>query len=66
VALKLARIRPNTTAPHELPAALIEAGIAAGLTQRELAKRIKVAEQQIQRWEANHRRRRCPLSAGNR
>ena len=37
----------------ELPVALIEARIAAKLTQRQLAKRIGVAEQQIQRWEAN-------------
>ncbi len=38
---------------HELPTALIEARIAARLTQRQLAKRIGVAEQQIQCWEAN-------------
>ncbi|HWY90627.1 MAG TPA: helix-turn-helix transcriptional regulator [Solirubrobacteraceae bacterium] len=41
------------TSLHELPTALIEARIAAGLTQRQLAVRIGVAEQQIQRWEAN-------------
>jgi DNA-binding XRE family transcriptional regulator len=41
------------TSLHELPTALIEARIAAKLTQRQLAKRIGVAEQQIQRWEAN-------------
>jgi len=41
------------TSLHELPAALIEARIAARLTQRQLAKRVGVAEQQIQRWEAN-------------
>jgi DNA-binding Xre family transcriptional regulator len=41
------------TSLHELPAALIEARIAARLTQRQLAERIGVAEQQIQRWEAN-------------
>ncbi len=41
------------TSLHELPTALIEARIAAKLTQRELAKRISVAEQQVQRWEAN-------------
>jgi DNA-binding Xre family transcriptional regulator len=40
------------TSLHELPAALIEARIAARLTQRQLAKRIGVAEQQVQRWEA--------------
>jgi DNA-binding XRE family transcriptional regulator len=41
------------TSLHELPTALIEARIAARLTQRQLAERIGVAEQQIQRWEAN-------------
>jgi DNA-binding XRE family transcriptional regulator len=41
------------TSLHELPAALIEARIAARLTQRQLAERIDLAEQQIQRWEAN-------------
>jgi DNA-binding XRE family transcriptional regulator len=41
------------TSLRELPTALIEARIAAKLTQRQLAKRIGVAEQQIQRWEAN-------------
>lgn len=41
------------TSLHELPGALIEGRIAARLTQRQLAKRIGVAEQQIQRWEAN-------------
>lgn len=37
---------------RELPTALIEARIAANLTQRDLADRLGVAEQQIQRWEA--------------
>jgi DNA-binding XRE family transcriptional regulator len=41
------------TSLHELPIALIEARIAAKLTQRQLAERIGVAEQQVQRWEAN-------------
>jgi DNA-binding XRE family transcriptional regulator len=41
------------TSLRELPTALIEARIAARLTQRQLAERIGVAEQQIQRWEAN-------------
>lgn len=41
------------TSLHELPVALIEARIAARLTQRQLAERVEVAEQQIQRWEAN-------------
>ena len=39
---------------HELPTALIEARIAAHLTQRELAERLGIAEQQVQRWEANN------------
>jgi DNA-binding transcriptional regulator YiaG len=37
---------------RELPTALIEARIAANLTQRALADRLGVAEQQVQRWEA--------------
>jgi DNA-binding XRE family transcriptional regulator len=37
---------------RDLPTALIEARIAANLTQRALADRIGVAEQQVQRWEA--------------
>lgn len=41
------------TSLHELPIALIEARIATGMTQRELGKRVGVAEQQIQRWEAS-------------
>jgi DNA-binding XRE family transcriptional regulator len=41
------------TSLRELPSALIEARIAARLTQGDLAERIGVAEQQIQRWEAN-------------
>jgi DNA-binding transcriptional regulator YiaG len=41
------------TSLHELPVALIEARIAAKFTQRQLAERLGVAEQQVQRWEAN-------------
>jgi DNA-binding Xre family transcriptional regulator len=41
------------TSLRELPTARIEARIAARLTQRQLAERIGVAEQQIQRWEAS-------------
>jgi DNA-binding transcriptional regulator YiaG len=37
---------------RELPTALIEARIAANLTQRALADRLGIAEQQVQRWEA--------------
>ena len=39
---------------RELPTALIEARIAANLTQRALAERLDVAEQQVQRWEATN------------
>ncbi|MGA2928004.1 MAG: helix-turn-helix transcriptional regulator [Solirubrobacteraceae bacterium] len=38
---------------RELPVALIEARIAARLKQRELAERLGLPEQQVQRWEAN-------------
>jgi HTH-type transcriptional regulator / antitoxin HipB len=38
----------------ELPLALIKARIASGMTQKELAEKIGVKEQQIQRYEANH------------
>jgi len=41
------------TSLRDLPSALIEARIAARLTQRQLAERIGVAEQQVQRWETN-------------
>ena len=36
----------------ELPRAIIEARIAAHITQKGLADRLGVAEQQVQRWEA--------------
>ena len=36
----------------QLPDALIQARIAAGLTQKELARRLGLREQQIQRYEA--------------
>ncbi len=38
----------------DLPTVLIEARIAAGLTQKDLADKIGIQEQQIQRYEANH------------
>lgn len=41
------------TSLRDLPTALIEARIAAHLTQHQLARRLGVAEQQVQRWEAN-------------
>jgi len=37
----------------ELPAALIRKRIASGMTQKDLAERLGIAEQQIQRYEAN-------------
>jgi ribosome-binding protein aMBF1 (putative translation factor) len=37
----------------DLPTALIEARIAAGLTQRGLADRLGLKEQQVQRWESD-------------
>lgn len=37
----------------DIPAALIEARIAAGLTQKNLAERLELKPQQIQRWESN-------------
>lgn len=37
---------------EELPQALIQARIASGLTQRELAEKLGLKEQQIQRYEA--------------
>ena len=39
---------------EDLPTTLIKARIAAGLTQKDLAEKIGVQEQQIQRYEANH------------
>lgn len=38
---------------RDLPIALIEARIVAGLSQRQLGERLEIKEQQIQRWEAN-------------
>lgn len=40
------------TSLDELPRALIEGRIAAGLTQRDLGERLGVPEQQVQRYEA--------------
>ena len=52
--LRSGRVAQRTlTSLRELPIALIEARIAARLTQRELANRLGVVEQQVQRWEAN-------------
>jgi len=46
-------VQRSLTSIRELPIALIEARIAAPLTQRELAEQLGVPEQQVQRWEAN-------------
>lgn len=40
------------TSLAQLPSAIIQARIAAGLTQRELAERLGMKEQQLQRYEA--------------
>src|SRR5690348_10115243 len=40
----------------ELPDALIRARIAAGLTQKQLAERLGIKEQQVQRYEATRYR----------
>ena len=42
----------NATGLEQLPTSLIQARIACGLTQRQLAERIGVQEQAIQRYEA--------------
>ncbi len=42
----------EATGIREFPTALIRARIARGLTQRELAERVGLAEQAIQRYEA--------------
>ena len=52
--LKSGRVTERTLdSLRELPTALIEARIAANMTQKALAQRIGVPEQQVQRWEAN-------------
>lgn len=52
-ALKAGKVKSRRARSlRELPIVLIEGRIAAGLTQRELAKRLGVPEQQIQRYEA--------------
>ena len=52
-ALKAGRVKRLTHESFEqLPGALIKARIAAGLTQCQLAERLGLKEQQIQRYEA--------------
>ena len=52
--LRSGRIGERTLSSlRELPIALVEARIVARLTQRDLAERLGVPEQQVQRWEAN-------------
>jgi HTH-type transcriptional regulator / antitoxin HipB len=51
--LKTQQTSIKITSIKELPIALIKARIAMGMTQKELAERIGVKEQQVQRDEAN-------------
>ena len=52
--LRAGRVKQRTLSSLiELPKAIIEARIAANVTQKGLADRLGVAEQQVQRWEAN-------------
>lgn len=52
-ALKAGKVkRRKVNSIRELPVLLIEGRIAAGLTQRQLADRLGLPEQQIQRYEA--------------
>ena len=44
----------NLNSLTDLPRALIEARIARHMTQKDLADRLELAEQQIQRWEATN------------
>ena len=45
--------RRNLSSLSELPKALIEARIAGRVTQKALADRLGISEQQVQRWESN-------------
>lgn len=52
-ALKSGKVRQRRVRSlRELPVLLIEARIAAGLTQRQLAERLSLPEQQVQRYES--------------
>lgn len=51
--LRAGRVKQRTLRTlNELPKAIIEARIAARVTQKGLADRLGIAEQQVQRWEA--------------
>ena len=51
--LRAGRVKQRTLRSlNELPKAIIEARIAARITQKGLADRLGIAEQQVQRWEA--------------
>jgi DNA-binding Xre family transcriptional regulator len=51
--LRTGRVKQRTLRSlNELPKAIIEARIAARVTQKALADRLGIAEQQVQRWEA--------------
>lgn len=52
-ALRAGEVKRRTISSlHDLPVALIEARIAARMTQKQLAGRLGLPEQQIQRYEA--------------
>jgi ribosome-binding protein aMBF1 (putative translation factor) len=52
-ALKAGKVKRRSVGSlRELPVLLIEGRIAAGLTQRQLAERLGLLEQQIQRYES--------------
>lgn len=52
--LRAGRIdRREIESVKDIPTALIEARIASGLTQKNLAERLDLKPQQIQRWEAD-------------
>jgi DNA-binding XRE family transcriptional regulator len=52
--LKNAEVAPfHLNSFAEIPIALIKARITAGMTQKQLAEKIGIQEQQIQRYEAN-------------
>lgn len=52
--LKQQKVAIQITSVDDLAIALIKARIAAGMTQKELALKIGIQEQQIQRYEENH------------